>query len=172
VFDPRTSIPFVKLYLALTAFSLITLTYSHLSEFRSTLILHLALLCVRNNPTLVAALRIQWFIKPITYQAIFQRRQTLGLLVKVYSWSATNIWCQCHDCGVWLPCLGSLCEAFPFPYCIPLITVAYSCLSEFRSTLILPLPIGCMCNNLTLFVAFRIGWFIKPYTHQTICQWT
>jgi len=31
-------------------------------------------------------------------------------------------------------------------------------------------PSVCVSNNLTLVSSLRIGWFIKPFTHQTICQ--
>jgi hypothetical protein len=99
VFEPLASVPFVNLFLSLLH-SLIIVAYFRLREFRSTLILPLSLLCVRNNPTLFAALRIGWFIKPFTHQMICKRRQHLGRLVEVCSQSPTNIWCRCRDCGV------------------------------------------------------------------------
>ena len=51
-----------------------------------------------------------------------------------------------------------------------LITVACSRLPEIRSKLILPLPLVCVHNNSTLVPSLRIGWFIKPFNHQIICQ--
>ena len=112
VFHSRSMVPICKLCLSLLH-SLITLACSRLSECRSNLILPLSLVCVRNNPTLVATLRIGWFIKPFTHQTIFQRRQSWGRLVEVCSLSPTNICCWCLDCGVWRPCPSSLYEALP-----------------------------------------------------------
>jgi hypothetical protein len=65
VFEPRASVPFVKLCLSLLH-SLITVAYSRLDELRSTLILFLTVVCVRNNLMLIAALRIGSFIRPFT----------------------------------------------------------------------------------------------------------
>jgi hypothetical protein len=50
-----------------------------------------------------------------------------------------------------------------------LITVAYSRLDELRSTLILFLTVVCVPNNPMLIPALRIGSFIRPFTHLTIC---
>jgi len=85
VVDPRPFVPVVNLCLFLLH-SLITVAYSRLREFYSTSILALLLVCVRNNPTLVATLRIWWFMKPFTYQTIFQWRSPLGGLVEVEAW--------------------------------------------------------------------------------------
>jgi hypothetical protein len=57
VFDHSASDPFVKLFLSLLH-SLIIVAYSGLCEFCSTLILHLPIICVPRNPTLVVALKI------------------------------------------------------------------------------------------------------------------
>jgi hypothetical protein len=73
VFDPHASVPFGKFFLSLLH-SLLTMAYSRLHEIHSTLILPLPLVCVRNNSTLVAALRIMWFIKHFTHQTICQWR--------------------------------------------------------------------------------------------------
>ena len=51
-----------------------------------------------------------------------------------------------------------------------LMTMAYSRLRECCSTLTLPLPLVSVHNNSTLVPSPRIGWFIKPFTHQIICQ--
>ena len=69
VFEPRASIPFVKLCLSLLH-SLITVAYSRLDELRSNLILFLTVVCVRNTPMLIAASRIGRFIKPLTHLTI------------------------------------------------------------------------------------------------------
>jgi hypothetical protein len=113
VFHPCASVPISKLCLSLLH-SLITVAYSRLHECRSTLILPHALVCVRNNPTLVATLRIVWFIKPFTHQTILQWMKPLGCLVDVCSWYPSNIWCRCRDFGVLASCLCSLCETLPF----------------------------------------------------------
>jgi hypothetical protein len=63
VFDPRASLPSVKLCLSLLH-SLIIVAYSRLDELRSTLILFLTVVCVHNNPMLIVALRIGSFISP------------------------------------------------------------------------------------------------------------
>jgi hypothetical protein len=126
-------------------------------------------MCVRNNPTLVATLRIGWFIKPFTLQTICQWRQPLGCLVEVCS-------------GLLLTSSVGVVIVMFHPYAtVPilklflsllhsLIIVAYSCSCECRSTLILPLPFLCVCNNPTLVAALRIGWFSNPLTHQTVFQ--
>ena len=118
VFYPCSTVPIFKLCLSLLH-SLITVAGSRLRECRSNLILPLSLVCMRNNPTLVATLRIGWFIKPFTHQTIFQRRQSWGRLVEVCSRSHTNICCWCLDCGVWRPCPDSLYEALPFIIAFP-----------------------------------------------------
>jgi hypothetical protein len=69
VFEPRASIPFVKLCLSILH-SLITVAYSRLDELRSNLILFLTVLCMRNNPMLIAASRIGMFIKPLAHLTI------------------------------------------------------------------------------------------------------
>ena len=69
VFESRASVPFVKLCVSLLH-SLITVAYSRLDELRSTLILFLSVVCVRNNPMLIAASRIGRFIKPLTHLTI------------------------------------------------------------------------------------------------------
>jgi hypothetical protein len=69
VFKPRASVPFVKLCLSLLH-SLITVAYSRLDELHSTLILFLTVVCLRNNPMLIAASRIGRFIKPLTHLTI------------------------------------------------------------------------------------------------------
>jgi hypothetical protein len=69
VFEPRASVPFVKLWLSLLH-SLLTVAYSRLDELRSNLILFLIVVCVRNNPMLIAASRIGRFIKPLTHLTI------------------------------------------------------------------------------------------------------
>ena len=51
-----------------------------------------------------------------------------------------------------------------------LLTMAYFRLHEIHSTLILLLPLVCVRNNSTLVAAYRIAWFVKPLTQQTICQ--
>jgi hypothetical protein len=56
VFEPRASVAFVKLCLSLLH-SLITVAYSCLDELRSNLILFLTVVCVRNNPMLIAAFK-------------------------------------------------------------------------------------------------------------------
>jgi hypothetical protein len=113
VFDNHAPVPFMKLCLYLLRY-LLTVAYFRLHEIHSTLILPLPLVCVRNNSTLVAALRIAWFIKPSTHQTICQRRHPLDCLVEVLSRSPTNIWCWCCDCGVSPLCQGSHFEALPF----------------------------------------------------------
>jgi hypothetical protein len=118
VFDAHASFPFVKICLSLL-YSQIRVANSRLRGLHSTLILPLPLVCVRNNPTLVVALRIGWFIKPFTHQTTFQWRKPLGRLVGVCSWSPTNIWCWCRDCGVSSPCHDSYFEAFPFLTAFP-----------------------------------------------------
>ena len=70
VFEPRASVPFVKLCLSLLH-SLLTVAYSRLDELRSNLILFLTVVCVRNNPMLIAASRIARFIKPLTHLTIW-----------------------------------------------------------------------------------------------------
>jgi hypothetical protein len=90
VFDAHSLFPFMKLCLYLLRY-LLTVAYFRLHEIHSTLILPLPLVCVRNNSTLVAALRIAWFIKPLTHQTICQRRHPLDRLVEVLSRSPTNI---------------------------------------------------------------------------------
>ena len=69
VFEPRASVPFVKLCLSLLH-SLITVAYSRLDELRSSLILFLTVVCVRNNAMLIASLRIGSFIRPFTHLTI------------------------------------------------------------------------------------------------------
>jgi hypothetical protein len=69
VSEPRASFPFVKLCLSLLH-SLITVAYSRLDELRSNLILFLTVVCVRNNPMLIAASRIGRFIKSLTQLTI------------------------------------------------------------------------------------------------------
>ena len=167
MFHPCARVPILKLCLS-SLHSLITVAYSCLRECRSTLILPLPIVCVRNNPTLVATLRIGWFIKPFTYQTIFQWRKPLGCLVDVCSWYPSNIWCRCRDFGVD--------PRASVPYvklCLSLlhslITVAYSRLDELRSNLILFLTVVCVRSNPMLIAASRIGRFIKPLTHLTIC---
>jgi hypothetical protein len=165
VFDPHASSPFVKICLWLLH-SQIRVACSHLRELHSTLILPLPLLCVHNNPTLVPTLRIEWFIKPFTHQTNYQRRQSWGRFVEVCS--------RFPSVGVVILVLDPH-ASFPFmKLCLSLlhseIRVAYSRLHEPRSIFILPLPLGCVRNNPTLVAALRIGWFIKPFTHQTICQ--
>jgi hypothetical protein len=69
VFEPRGSVPFVKLCLSLLH-SLITVAYSRLDGLRSTLILFLTVVCVRNNSMLIATIRIGSFIRPFTHLTI------------------------------------------------------------------------------------------------------
>jgi hypothetical protein len=168
VFHPCASVPILNVCLSLLHF-LITVAYSRLRECRSTLILPHPLVYVRNNPTLVATLRIGWFIKPFTQQTIFQRRQSWGRLVEVCSGllltSVVGVLIVVFDAHAPVPFM-KLCLSLLHSQ----IRVAYSCLREPRSILILPLSLGCVRNNLTLVAALRIGWFIKPFTHQTICQ--
>jgi hypothetical protein len=163
----------MKLCLSLLL-SQIRVAYSRMRQLRSILILPLPLGYVHNNPTLVAALRIGWFIKPFTHQTICQWRQPLGLLLEVCYWFPTNIRCCCRDCGVSAPFHGTRSMVPIFKLCLSLlhslITVACSRLRECRSNLILPLFLVCACNNPTLVATLRIGWFVKPFTHQTIFQ--
>jgi hypothetical protein len=163
----------MKLCLSLVH-SQIRVAYSCLRELRSILILPLPLGSVPNNPTLVAALRIGLFIKLFTDQTICQRRQPLGLLLEVCYWFPTNIRCCCRDCGVSPPFHGTPSMVAIFKLCLSLlhslITVACSHLRECRSNLILPLSLVCARNNPTLVATLRIGWFVKPFTHQTIFQ--
>jgi hypothetical protein len=131
--------------------------------------------CVHNNLTLVATLRIGWFIKPFRHQSICQQGQPLGLLLEVCYWFPTNIRCCCRYCGVSPPFHGTRSMVAIFKLCLSLlhslITVACSCLRECRSNLILPLSLVCARNNPTLVATLRIGCFVKPFTHQTIFQW-
>jgi hypothetical protein len=155
VFDPHASFSFVKICLWLLH-SQIRVAYSHLCELHSTLILPLPLLCVRNNPTLVPALRIEWFIKPFTHQTNYQRRQSWGWFREVCS--------RFPSVDVVILVMNPH-ASFPFmKLCLSLlhsqIRVAYSCLRELRSILILPLHLGCVCNNPTLVAALKMGWFI------------
>jgi len=119
--------------------------YSRLSEFCSTLILLLLVLCVSNIPTLVLTLRIGWFIKPFTDQTIFQRTQPLGCFVEVFSRSPTNIWCHClivvFDPRASVPFV----KLFLSHTAFLIITMTYSCLIESYSTFILNLPLVCLC---------------------------
>jgi hypothetical protein len=152
VFDAHALVPFMKLRLSLLH-SQIRVAYSRMRQLRSILILPLPLGYVRNNLTLVAALRIGWFIKPFTHQTIFQWRQPLGLLLEVCYWFPTNIrWC-CRDCGVSAPFQGTRSMVPIFKLCLSLlhslIMVACSRLRECRSNLILPLFLVCVCNNPT-----------------------
>ena len=54
VFDAHAPVPFMKICLYLLHY-LLTVAYFRLHEIHSTLILPLPLVCVCNNPTLVAA---------------------------------------------------------------------------------------------------------------------
>ena len=78
---------------------------------------------------------------------------TFGVGVVILVLEPRDFWC--HDFGVGI--LHSL------------ITVAYSRLDELRSTLILFLTVVCVRNNPMLIAALRIGSFIRPFTHLTIC---
>jgi hypothetical protein len=152
VFDPHSSFPFVKIFLWLLH-SQIRVAYSHLRELHSTLILPPPLLCVRNNPTLVPALKIEWFIKPFTHQTKYQMSQSWGRFVEVCS--------QFSSVGVVILVLDPH-ASFPFmKLCLSLfhsqIRVAYSRLRELRLILILPHPLGCVLNNPTFVAALRIG---------------
>jgi hypothetical protein len=161
VFHPCASVPILNVCLSLLH-SLITMAYYRLGECRSTLILPHLLVCVHNNPTLVATLRIGWFINPFTHQTIFQWRKPLGCLVDVCSGYPSNIFV--FESRASVPFV-KLCLSLLHS----LITVAYSRLDELRSTLILFLTVECVRNNPMLITALRIGSFIRPFTHLSIC---
>jgi hypothetical protein len=167
VFHPWASVPILKLCLSLLH-SLITVAYSRLHECRSTLTLTLPLVCVPNNPTLVATLRIGWFIKPFTHQTIFQWRKPLGAwwmfalgLLLTFGVSVVILVFEPRASVPFVKLFHSLLHS--------LITVAYSRLDELRSTLILFLTVVCVRNNPMLIAALRIGSFIRLFTHLTIC---
>jgi hypothetical protein len=143
VFHPCARVPILKLCLSLLH-SLITVAYSRLRECRSTLILPHLLVCVRNNPTLVATLRILWFIKPFTHQTILWMFAP-GLLL-TFGVGVVILVFVPRACVPFVKLCLSLLHS--------LITMAYSRLDELPSTLILFLTVLCVHDNPMLIAAW------------------